>query len=58
MNQLIEGMLAVGSGLPPDDGPRLVVYRVAALVYAGLAITVFNLGLRRYESGNRFGVRT
>ena len=28
-----------------------------ALAWAGLAIAVFQAGLRRYESGNRFGVR-
>jgi ABC-2 type transport system permease protein len=28
-----------------------------AVAYAGLAIAVFQAGLRRYESGNRFGVR-
>jgi ABC-2 type transport system permease protein len=28
-----------------------------SLVYAVLAVVVFRLGLRRYESGNRFGVR-
>ncbi len=28
-----------------------------AALYAGLAIWVFRAGLRRYESGNRFGVR-
>ena len=26
----------------------------AAAIYAGLALAVFNLGLRRYASGNRF----
>ncbi len=29
----------------------------AAVVYAGIAVLVFTLGLRRYESGSRFGVR-
>ena len=29
----------------------------AALVWAGLALVVFRLGLRRYESGNRIGAR-
>ena len=28
-----------------------------ATFYAGLAVVVFGAGLRRYESGNRFGVR-
>jgi len=28
-----------------------------AVLYAGLAVGVFRAGLRRYESGNRFGVR-
>ena len=28
-----------------------------ALLYGGLAVGVFATGLRRYESGNRFGVR-
>ena len=28
-----------------------------AVVYAGLAVAVFSAGLRRYESGSRFGVR-
>jgi len=28
-----------------------------ALLYTLLAVLVFRAGLRRYESGNRFGVR-
>ena len=28
-----------------------------AVLYVGLALLVFDRGLRRYESGNRFGVR-
>jgi hypothetical protein len=32
----------------------LIALVAAAVVYAGLALLVFNLGLRRYASGNRF----
>lgn len=37
---------------------ELIVYlTLGALAYAAFAIAFFHIGLRRYESGNRFGVR-
>jgi len=40
----------------PNFGVLALVVGGAAL-YSGLAVAVFSAGLRRYESGNRFGVR-
>ena len=37
--------------------PTFLAVLGATAVYAGLAFAVFAAGLRRYESGNRFGVR-
>src|SRR5690606_31442602 len=33
MDKLIKGMLSVGAGLAPDDGPGLVIHRMAFAVY-------------------------
>jgi len=47
----------------PVDTLRMPGFGVIALViggaalYSGLAVALFRAGLRRYESGNRFGVR-
>jgi ABC-2 type transport system permease protein len=39
------------------DAITLLQILAAAVVYAFLAVKIFYLGLRRYESGNRFGAR-
>jgi ABC-2 type transport system permease protein len=36
---------------------RGIVVLAGAAVYASLAVAVFSAGLRRYASGNRFGLR-
>ena len=39
------------------DWPGLLAAVSGAVAYSLLAVAVFRAGLRRYESGNRFGVR-
>src|SRR5690606_10969011 len=43
MNELVKGMLAVGTRLAPDDGPCLIIHRIAFAIHI-LAIT-FHIAL-------------